>query len=70
MGRNALQLFELIDMEQHLQRCAACIPGGRSVSHILRIWKFRHVVPFLRTRTNSMQHAAVGAHKHFAEVSH
>ena len=66
MGRHALQLLELLNIEQHLHRLAVGIAAGRSVaisigyvglvivhcSHALRIWKLGQ------------------RHKHFAGVSH
>ena len=37
MGRHALQLLELLDIEQHLQRLAVGIADGRSVCDFL-VW--------------------------------
>ena len=71
MGRHALQLVELIDIEQHLHRLAVGIAAGRSVSHVLRIWKFRHRRPlpaYVALTPCSMLPSA--RHKHFAGMSH
>jgi hypothetical protein len=44
MGRHPLQLIDLLDVEQHLH----CLAVGSATGRVLRIWKFRHLVPFLR----------------------